>query len=101
MCFRNRLIATCFLLFIAFTLLAQTDSIRRIGPSTGPRPYTSVITPKAITKTGLFIIHKIDDKYFFEIPENLLGRDLLIVSRISKSAADLRTQMFGYAGDEI
>jgi hypothetical protein len=101
MCFRNRLIAVCSFLFTTSTLLAQSDSTRRTGFNSGPRSYTSVITSKAITKNGLFIIHKVDEKYFFEIPENLLGRDLLIVARLSKSAADLRSQMTGYAGDQI
>jgi hypothetical protein len=101
MCFRYRLIAFCSLLFTANSLFAQFDSTRRMGFGSGSRPYSSVITSKAVTDTGLFIVHKIDEKYFFEIPETILGRDLLIVARISKSAAELRSQMFGYAGDEI
>jgi hypothetical protein len=67
----------------------------------GPRPYKDVITEKAITKKGLFHVHKVEDKWFFEIGDTVLGRDILIVNRISKAPADTRSGFFGYAGDEI
>ena len=38
----------------------------------GPKPYKEVITDKAITKKGLFTVHKVEDKYYFEIPDTLL-----------------------------
>jgi len=82
------------------------DTVRPAGagtrPSTGPRPYKEVITDKAITDDGLFKVHKIEDKYFFEITSDLLGRDILVVNRISKAAAGMRSGgFFGYAGDQI
>jgi hypothetical protein len=55
-------------------------------PKTGPKPYKEIITDKAITKKGLFVVHKIDDKYYFEIPDSLLGREILAVTRFSKVA---------------
>jgi hypothetical protein len=70
-------------------------------PSTGPRPYKEIITDKAKTDEGLFKVHKVDDKYYFEIPDALLGRDILVVNRISKAAAGMRAGFFGYAGDQI
>ena len=99
---RTKLPALSLFFLIAGSLFAQTDSTRRQFSSfSDPRPYTSVITSKAVSKTGLFLVHKIDEKYFFEISQNILGRDLLIVARLSKSAADLRVQALGYAGDEV
>lgn len=68
---------------------------------TGPKPYKEVITDKAVTKKGLFHVHKIEDKWFFEIGDTVLGRDILIVNRISKAPANTRAGFFGYAGDEI
>jgi Met-zincin/Domain of unknown function (DUF5117)/Domain of unknown function (DUF5118) len=70
-------------------------------PSTGPRPYKEIITDKAKTDEGLFKVHKVEDKYYFEIPDALLGRDFLVVNRISKAAAGMRSGFFGYAGDQI
>ncbi|MCD0488719.1 zinc-dependent metalloprotease [Pedobacter sp. MC2016-14] len=66
-----------------------------------PKAYNEVITAKAKTSVGMINVHQIALKYFFEIPDTLLGRELLIVNRISKAASGTRPQMLGYAGDEI
>src|SRR3982751_4762618 len=44
-------------------------------PRTGPKPYKDVITDKAITDEGLFKVHKVDDKYYFEIPDSLRSEE--------------------------
>ncbi len=69
--------------------------------SNTPRPYADVITSKAKTDEGFFKVHKLEDKYFFEIADSLLGRDILVVNRIAKAAAGSRVLMYGYAGDQI
>lgn len=85
----------------------RTDSTRTplgpggLRPSAGPRPYKEVITDKAKTDDGLFKVHKVDEKYYFEIPDAFLNRDILVVNRISKAAAGMRNGFFGYAGDVI
>lgn len=71
------------------------------GPKPGPKPFAEVITEKAEADSGLFNIYKQDDRYFFEIPDTLLGRDILVVNRIAKSAAGLRAMMMGFSGDII
>jgi hypothetical protein len=53
------------------------------------KPYDKVITKDAISDEGLFTTHKVDDNYFFEIPNTFLGKDMLLVSRIAKLPADL------------
>ncbi|MHA4896480.1 zinc-dependent metalloprotease [Pedobacter sp. PWIIR3] len=65
-----------------------------------PKPYAQVITDKAITRKGMITTHKLDDKFFFEIADSTLGRDILVVSRISKAGAEVRSAS-GYAGDQI
>ena len=50
------------------------------------QPYNKVITKKAVTDKGLFDVHKIDDKYFYEIPDTLFEREMLMVTRIAKTA---------------
>ncbi|MFN0254458.1 zinc-dependent metalloprotease [Pedobacter ureilyticus] len=84
-----------------------SDSTRRAPGAMGgaaaaakPKPYDQVITNKAQTRLGLVISHKIEDKYFFEIADSVLNRDILVVSRISKSSATLRDNQV-YAGDQI
>lgn len=49
----------------------------------GPRPYAQVITARAHTEKGGVTMHKVDDRYFFEVPDSLLGRDFLMVTRVS------------------
>ncbi|AEV96639.1 hypothetical protein A4D02_20940 [Niastella koreensis] len=67
------------------------------------KPYKDVITGKAISQNGLIKVHKIEERYFFEIQDSLIDRDLLVVNRISRAAAGVRPLdgFFGYAGDEI
>ena len=50
------------------------------------KDYKKLITKDAITQNGVFKVHKIKGKYFFEIPNNLLGRDFLLGSRVAKTS---------------
>lgn len=50
------------------------------------KPYDKVITKEAKTDEGLFKVHKIDDNYFYEIPDSLFEREMLMVTRIAKTA---------------
>jgi hypothetical protein len=105
---------TCSLLFSVSTLAqnkktipAQRDTSKTVQltapapPQKGPKPYKDVITDKAVTKKGLVWVHRIEEKWFFEIGDSLLNRDILLVNRIAKAPANTRAGFFGYAGDEI
>jgi len=48
------------------------------------KPYAKVITKDAETDEGLFMVHKVGDKYYFEIPNIYLDKDMLLVSRVAK-----------------
>src|SRR3990170_1981121 len=50
----------------------------------GPRPYAEVIPPRAVTDSGGITVHQVDDRWFFEVPDSLRGRDFLLVSRIAR-----------------
>jgi len=59
-------------------------------PIPGPgelRRYADVITKDAKTSRGMLLHHKVKDRHFFEIPEKLLGRDLLWSAEISQASA--------------
>ncbi|WP_129716545.1 zinc-dependent metalloprotease [Pedobacter sp. SYP-B3415] len=89
---------------------AGADTVRRAPGGTfgmpgatqraQPKPYESVITNKALTRKGMITSHKVEDKFYFEIPDSILNRDILVVSRISKAGAEVRGAS-GYAGDDI
>ena len=59
------------------------------------QPYGKVITKEAKSDPGLFTVHKIDTKYFYEIPDSLLEREMLVVSRISRTATNI-----GFGGEQ-
>lgn len=80
---------------------ANPNAVNRPPATAGPKPYKEVITAKAKTDKGLFKVHNLDDRFFFEIPDSLLSRDILVVNRISKAAAGNRASMLGYGGDQI
>ncbi len=70
-------------------------------PAKGPKTFDQVLTNKVKSTNGFVSVHKVDDKYYLEIPDSVLDIDLLIVNRISKSAARSRRGFAGYAGDII
>jgi hypothetical protein len=58
-------------------------------PEKSIKDYDKVITKDAISDEGLFTVHKVDKKYYFEIPNNYLDKDMLLVSRLSKIPSNL------------
>lgn len=62
-------------------------------PATGPKKYEDVITAKAKTKDGLFKVHTLDEKWYYEIPEKLYGRDMLMYNEIAQAPPGV-----GYSG---
>lgn len=73
--------------------------------ATAPRPYNRVITSEAITRRGMFAVHRVGDKLFFEIPRKEMRKDMLIVGRYARAAAadpNLPPGQFGaYGGDQF
>ena len=52
-----------------------------------PKPYKKVIDSTAVTQKGLIDVHKIDNKYLFEIPDSILGSEIMTITRYSKTPA--------------
>lgn len=52
--------------------------------SSGIKPYRKVITNAAKSDLGLFTTHDVDGKLYFEVPDSLFNKDMLLVSRIAK-----------------
>src|SRR5665213_1056362 len=62
-----------------------------------PKPYKDVIPDSAVSRKGLFTVHKVGDKWYFEIGDSLFNREILTVTRFSKSPAGSRA----YGGEEV
>ena len=94
------------LALLAFTLIAgcgssdaitsQSDSAPTERPRPGApsgnndiKPFSEVIKSDFDKDEGLFNVYKDDAKYFYEIPDSLLGREMLMVSRIARTADGL------------
>lgn len=83
------------------------DSTRAGADSSrgGPRPYDRVITREAKSRRGMFDVHRVADKLYFEIPRRELNKDMLLVGRFTRAAAAnprLPGGQFGnYGGDEF
>ncbi|MGC1240458.1 MAG: zinc-dependent metalloprotease [Chryseosolibacter sp.] len=88
----------------------KQDTVKRETPSSvpagneqlsAPRNYYNLMRNRQVLRKGLFSVHKVADNYYFEIPDSILGRDLLVVARIAQGAAGVRPGYTGYAGDQI
>lgn len=72
----------------------ESVSLNEEGRLQNEIKYYNVITPLSKSDSGLFLVHQVDEKYYFEIPDSLLERDMLLVSRIAQIPQ-------GFGGDYI
>src|SRR5688572_9667380 len=94
---RSYLVAALALLFVAGTGWADDTQPETKAPDKkeGFKPkfakpgelkkYDEVITAKAKTAKGVFTVHRIDDKVYFEIPASAYGKLMLWTSEIAKA----------------
>ncbi|MBI3209673.1 MAG: zinc-dependent metalloprotease [Candidatus Solibacter usitatus] len=61
-----------------------------------PRPYEKVITKEATSQPGIFTVHKLKNRYFYEIPAAELGKEFLWVTQIAKTTLGV-----GYGGQSV
>jgi hypothetical protein len=65
-------------------------------PSSDPQPYDKVITKDAKSATGIFTVHQVKDRYYYEIPKVELDKEFLLNIRVSKTTVGV-----GYGGDQM
>jgi Met-zincin/Domain of unknown function (DUF5117)/Domain of unknown function (DUF5118) len=75
---------------------AQERPTSSPGRDPEPKPYDKVITKDAQSDEGLFTVHRIKDKVYYEIPKNQLNKELLWVSQIAKTTLGV-----GYGGQAL
>lgn len=66
------------------------------GAASDPQPYDKVITKDAKTSKGIFTVHEVKERWYFEIPKNQLGHEFLLNIRVSKTTLGV-----GYGGDQM
>ena len=78
-----------FLLIPSKNLHSQDEKKSSKSDSkTKAKSFESIVS-KSTKDEGLFNVYLKDDKYYYEIPDSLLGRDMLMVTRISKMAVSI------------
>ena len=60
------------------------------------KPYAKVITPQVKSDPGVFTVHRLKEKIYYEIPKAELGREYLWVSQIKRT-----TNGVGYGGQAL
>ncbi|MSU64059.1 MAG: DUF5117 domain-containing protein [Pedosphaera sp.] len=104
--FRTRVLS---ILFIAASLFLPSRGLAQEPPPDAAKPasaagdekkpdasapkkpkikkYDEIITKEAVTKIGLFRVHRIDESLFYEIPADVLDTDMLWVVQIAETTA--------------
>ena len=89
----SRLISlTVAVILAASNVLAQeapaqpaTPQEQQRGAPPEPRPYERVITKDARSDDGVFAVHRIGDRIYYEIPRGMLDKEFLWVSQIART----------------
>lgn len=70
-------------------------------PVNGLKAYKDVINKDAKSRSSFITVHQVKDKYYFELADSIMNRDILIVNRISKAPVNRIKSLVGYPGDYV
>ncbi len=93
---------------VLFLMLTSCGALGLVGKADKNQPsdalalnktktYDRFITKEARTQNGLFDVHQVGDKHYFEIPDSLLNREILVVTRFIKTPSGAGN----YGGEKI
>jgi hypothetical protein len=100
--------ALCLTLLFTLTILAQDDPPQAGGAAGGrgagnaalqapsPQPFDRVITKDAKSKKGLFTVHQVGERFYYEIPKSELNTQYLWNTQIAKTTVGV-----GYGGGQV
>ena len=83
-------------LFLLIIILISSKSLHsqdekkstKSDSKTKAKSFASIVS-EATKDEGLFNVYKKDEKYYFEIPDSLIGRDMLMVTRVAKMSVSI------------
>ncbi|PSQ79663.1 MAG: zinc-dependent metalloprotease, partial [Bacteroidetes bacterium QS_8_68_15] len=73
----------------------QPSAADTAGAGDDFKPISEVVPDDADVDEGLFTAHRTDEKVYYEIPDSLLSDELLMVTRIARTAQEI-----GYGGEK-
>lgn len=88
---------------VSVPVVAQADTTRKdtiprlLRSRKSVKTYESIIGPAFVTQKGLFTVHQYKDTVYFEIPDSLLRRDVMVINRLRMAPAGMDM----YAGEEL
>lgn len=74
---------------------ADSTSTEQDSTKQKEKSFSDFITDKAITSEGMLTVHKVKDKYYFELPDSIFQRDIMAVTREAKTPTGA-----GYGGEQ-
>ena len=85
---KNGLFLVAFALFLSMTVdgyawsgrRKRVKSVEQVIPK---KTLYEVLLQKAESRHGMFTIHRVDRDWYFELPDSLMGRDFLLVGKVS------------------
>jgi hypothetical protein len=86
---KKKYILFMLLTFLAFSLQGQSKKSKNESKEKKEKTFDDIIGKDAKSDEGLFNIHEVKDKFYYEIPDTLLGKEMLMVTRVAKTANGL------------
>ena len=83
------------ILFLTTTILSAQKK-EETDETKPKKTYSEIIDDSFKTDNGLFKVHQKDQIFYYEIPRELLGQEMLMVTRIAKTSNGI-----GYGGQKI
>jgi hypothetical protein len=80
-----RTLVASLICVVAGLLTASTRGYAQQAAVAVPQEYRTVIPADARSERGLFTVHQAGDQLLFEIPDSVLGRDMVIMSRYAQA----------------
>ncbi|MFD0977686.1 zinc-dependent metalloprotease [Salinimicrobium gaetbulicola] len=91
-----RLVIVCLSFSITSCAVFQPEKAKKTAAAkpdskdkNGIKAFDKVITKDAKSDAGLFTVHQVEDDYYFEIPDSLFNREMLMVTRIAQTATGI------------
>ncbi|WP_273566975.1 zinc-dependent metalloprotease [Maribacter halichondriae] len=69
----------------------------KVSSKSKANSYNAIITDEAVSQQGLFTVHRVGNKHYFEIADSILNHEILVVTRFVKTPAGAGN----YGGEEI
>ena len=77
-----------FILIPSKNLHSQDEKKSKPDAKAKVKSFASIVS-EATKDEGLFNVYKKDEKYYFEIPDSLIGREMLMVTRVAKMSVSI------------